>query len=218
MANHSSLNSLISRMNFNCDYETLFLLEEEADFNLSIIEENECSFNEINAFLNIVNVRYESSLEIEEKKCKINELKKNFDFIKIIHKKNNEKNEINFLILNNKKYKPSDIQDKINEKAVFGNLIKKTLKIDEFPIDKYVLEELENENQSFYDQIFVLKNIKKENLNMNNINMNDNNDIVDKIDELNYRIDNIEENYNKKFIEINQKLDDILSILKKNHQ
>ena len=53
---------------------------------------------------------------------------------------------------------------------------------------------------------------------MNNINMNDNNDIVDKIDELNYRIDNIEENYNKKFIEINQKLDDILSILKKNHQ
>ncbi len=136
--------SLMSRMNYNEDYDTLYIIEEYGDFDLSIINENDCSFNEINAFLNIVNVKYEYSLEIEEKTCKMNDLKNYFDFIKIIHNFQNQRNEINVLILNNKKYTPDDILKKINEKAIFGNTIRKTLNIKKFPIVNYILEEAKN--------------------------------------------------------------------------
>ena len=197
--------SLMSRMNYNEDYDTLYIIEEYGDFDLSIINENDCSFNEINAFLNIVNVKYEYSLEIEEKTCKMNDLKNYFDFIKIIHNFQNQRNEINVLILNNKKYTPDDILKKINEKAIFGNTIRKTLNLKKFPIVNYILEEAKNEsNYTFYDHVFFLKEKKEQ--------VQDNKKVLEILDELKIKINKIENNYNNEFQEINTKLAMILSL------
>ena len=197
--------SLMSRMNYNEDYDTLYIIEEYGDFDLSIINENDCSFNEINAFLNIVNVKYEYSLEIEEKTCKMNDLKNYFDFIKIIHNFQNQRNEINVLILNNKKYTPDDILKKINEKAIFGNTIRKTLNLKKFPIVNYILEEAKNEsNYTFYDHVFLLKEKKEQ--------VQDNKVVLKILDELKNKINKIENNYNNEFQEINKKLAMILSL------
>ena len=197
--------SLMSRMNYNEDYDTLYIIEEYGDFDLSIINENDCSFNEINAFLNIVNVKYEYSLEIEEKTCKMNDLKNYFDFIKIIHNFQNQRNEINVLILNNKKYTPDDILKKINEKAIFGNTIRKTLNLKKFPIVNYILEEAKNEsNYTFYDHVFFLKEKKEQ--------VQDNKVVLKILDELKIKINKIENNYNNEFQEINTKLAMILSL------
>ena len=204
--NHFSSKSILSRMDINDDCETLILLEESGNFDMSIIKDIFCSQNENNSFLNILNIKYESLTGIEEEKSTINNLKKYFDFIKIKNINDNKKNEINFLILKNKNPSPDDILQTINEKAIFGNKIKKILNLNEFPIDNYILEEVQNDDiYSYYDQVYSLKKGKKEAL--NNININDKSEIIDRIKNLENKLDRMEENINQQLNSINSKLD-----------
>ena len=204
--NHFSSKSILSRMDINDDCETLILLEESGNFDMSIIKDIFCSQNENNSFLNILNIKYESLTGIEEEKSTINNLKKYFDFIKIKNINDNKKNEINFLILKNKNPSPDDILQTINEKAIFGNEIKKILNLNEFPIDNYILEEVQNDDiYSYYDQVYSLKKGKKEAL--NNININDKSEIIDRIKNLENKLDRMEENINQQLNSINSKLD-----------
>ena len=120
-------NSLISRMNFNIDFDIIFSLENYIEFK-SKIKEITWPQNEIGVLLNTIIVRYDIFDEVEEKKYLINNLKNYFEFIKIIY---DNKNDINFMILNNEYYSEEDILNKINDKAVFGKEIKEFLKINE---------------------------------------------------------------------------------------
>ena len=204
--NHFSSKSILSRMDINDDCETLILLEESGNFDMSIIKDIFCSQNENNSFLNILNIKYESLTGIEEEKSTINNLKKYFDFIKIKNINDNKKNEINFLILKNKNPSPDDILQTINEKAIFGNKIKKILNLNEFPIDNYILEEVQNDDiYSYYDQVYSLKKGKKEAI--NNVNINDKSEIIDRIKNLENKLDRMEENINQQLNSINSKLD-----------
>lgn len=204
--NHFSSKSILSRMDINDDCETLILLEESGNFDMSIIKDIFCSQNENNSFLNILNIKYESLTGIEEEKSTINNLKKYFDFIKIKNINDNKKNEINFLILKNKNPSPDDILQTINEKAIFGNEIKKILNLNEFPIDNYILEEVQNDDiYSYYDQVYSLKKGKKEAI--NNVNINDKSEIIDRIKNLENKLDRMEENINQQLNSINSKLD-----------
>lgn len=204
--NHFSSKSILSRMDINDDCETLILLEESGNFDMSIVKDIFCSQNENNSFLNILNIKYESLTGIEEEKSTINNLKKYFDFIKIKNINDNKKNEINFLILKNKNPSPDDILQTINEKAIFGNKIKKILNLNEFPIDNYILEEVQNDDiYSYYDQVYSLKKGKKEAI--NNVNINDKSEIIDRIKNLENKLDRMEENINQQLNSINSKLD-----------
>ena len=194
--------SLFSRMNFNTDFDNIFLLENYHDFE-SIIKEIPWSQNDINTFFNTIIVQYEFLGKLEEKKCLINSLKNYFDFIKIIYKENNN---INFLILNNNYYSGENIINKINDKAVLGKEIKTYLNINEFPLDNYILEEInkKDDEYEYYDKIFILKekNLTNDKFNIleniNNIN-NENNKNND-INKINFEINNINylnDNYKK---------------------
>ena len=167
--------SILSRMDFNSDTEKIILLDELIRFDVSFIREilNMNIGNpryDVLSFLKI-NLLYDYLFEINEKTCGILNLKKNFDFIKILNKKDNKTvNEMNFLVLKNKNYSKEIILDKINDKPLFGNYIKKTLDIDEFPIDKKkyaLIDENNNDKEKyiFYDKIYVLNNIKDNNIN-----------------------------------------------------
>ena len=219
-------NSIINRMNFNDDPDTIFLLEDYGTYDISYLKEIPSSKNVIIPFLSEIIVQYEYLLERKEKKCSIKELKKNFDFIKIIYETN--KNEINFLVLKGK-YSPDDILQKINEKAIFGNKIKKFLQINDFPLDNCKLKEDNFNNYGyFYDKIYRLKfefnlNIssnKEEinvhsNININN-NSNNNNNII-KNDSINININNDSNNDSiNKLIEKKILLEERIRTFKKN--
>ena len=158
----SSHKYLMLRMNFNEDYETIILLEDNGVFDISQINDISNSSNEINNFLNTINVKYENLFEVEEKQCLINDLKNNFDFIKIIYNNENTKNEINYLVLKNKNYSADNILQKINEKAIFGNEIKEMLNINSFPLDNFYLEENDIDKDPYYiyfNKIYELKKL-----------------------------------------------------------
>ena len=157
----SSHKYLMLRMNFNEDYETIILLEDNGVFDISQINDISNSSNEINNFLNTINVKYENLFEIEEKQCLINDLKNNFDFIKIIYNNENTKNEINYLVLKNKNYSADNILQKINEKAIFGNEIKKILNINSFPLDNYYLEENDDDKEQYFTYFNKIYELKK---------------------------------------------------------
>ena len=233
-------NSIINRMNFNDDPDTIFLLEDYGTYDISYLKEIPSSKNVIIPFLSEIIVQYEYLLERKEKKCSIKELKKNFDFIKIIYETN--KKEINFLVLKGK-YSPDDILQKINEKAIFGNKIKTFLQINDFPLDNCKLKEDNFNNYGyFYDKIYRLKfefnlNIssnKEEinvhsNININN-NSNNNNNIIKndsiifdnknniiKNDSINININNDSNNDSiNKLIEKKILLEERIRIFKKN--
>ena len=157
----SSHKYLMLRMNFNEDYETIILLEDNGVFDISQINDISNSSNEINNFLNTINVKYENLFEIEEKQCLINDLKNNFDFIKIIYNNENTKNEINYLVLKNKNYSADNILQKINEKAIFGNEIKKILNINLFPLNNYYLEETDKDKALYLSHFTKIYELKK---------------------------------------------------------
>ena len=157
----SSHKYLMLRMNFNEDYETIILLEDNGVFDISQINDISNSSNEINTILNKINVKYENLFEIEEKQCLINDLKNNFDFIKIIYNNENTKNEINYLVLKNKNYSADNILQKINEKAIFGNEIKKILNINSFPLDNYYLEENDDDKEQYFTYFNKIYELKK---------------------------------------------------------
>ena len=200
--------SLISRMNFNIDFDIIFLLENYIEFE-SKIKEITWPQNEISVLLNTIIVRYDIFDEVKEKKYLINNLKNYFEFIKII---NDNKNDINFMILNNEYYSEEDILNKINDKAVFGKEIKKILKINDFPLNNYILEKVNNNEDDideYYDKIYILKkkNIKnfsiKNSFNLlsndnieYNINNIINNNIHNSIHNINNSIYNIDNSIN----------------------
>ena len=157
----SSHKYLMLRMNFNEDYETIILLEDNGVFDISQINDISNSSNEINNFLNTINVKYENLFEVEENQFLINDLKNNFDFIKIIYNNENTKNEINYLVLKNKNYSADNILQKINEKAIFGNEIKKILNINSFPLDNYYLEENDDDKEQYFTYFNKIYELKK---------------------------------------------------------
>jgi len=201
-------NSLISRMNFNIDFDIIFLLENYIEFE-SKIKEITWPQNEISVLLNTIIVRYDIFDEVEEKKYLINNLKNYFEFIKIIY---DNKNDINFMILNNEYYSEEDILNKINDKAVFGKEIKEFLKINDFPLNNYILEKVNNNEDDideYYDKIYILKkkninnfsinnsfNLLSNDIIENNINNNINNNIHNSINNINNSINNINNNIN----------------------
>ena len=201
-------NSLISRMNFNIDFDIIFLLENYIEFE-SKIKEITWPQNEISVLLNTIIVRYDIFDEVEEKKYLINNLKNYFEFIKII---NDNKNEINFMILNNEYYSEEDILNKINDKAVFGKEIKEFLKINDFPLNNYILEKVNNNEDDiyeYYDKIYILKkkninnfsiknsfNLLSNDIIENNINNNIKNSIHNSINNINNSIYNMNNSIN----------------------
>lgn len=181
-------NSIVYRMNFNGEPESIIMLEDSGIYDISKIEEKFDLQKEIDALFSIIRVKYYDKCEIKEKICSINDLKENFYFIKIINYNNDKgKRDINFLASNkNKQYSSDGILSKMNNKVKFGNIIKEILNIDEFPIKKYFLKEENKYNfYPYYDKIYILKKINlfntsfdrenDEKLN-NSINNNNNNE------------------------------------------
>ena len=212
--------SILSRMDFNSDTEKIILLDNIIDFDVSFIREI-LSMNISNPRCNVlsflkINLLYEYLFEINEKTCGILNLKKNFDFIKILNKKdNNIAGEMNFLVLKNKIYTKESILDQINDKPIFGNDIKNNLDIDEYPIDKkkYTLIEVNNnekEKYIFYDKVYALSIIK-------DYEKYNDNEIMLKIKELENKMIEFEakmgQKVNEKLNDFSKKLDSFVNIL-----
>ena len=212
--------SILSRMDFNSDTEKIILLDNIIDFDVSFIREI-LSMNISNPRCNVlsflkIKLLYEYLFEINEKTCGILNLKNNFDFIKILNKKdNNIVGEMNFLVLKNKIYTKESILDQINDKPLFGNYIKNNLDINEYPIDKkqYTLIEVNNnekEKYIFYDKVYALSFIK------DNEKYNGN-EILLKIKELENKMIEFEakmgQKVNEKLNDFSKKLDSFVNIL-----
>lgn len=212
--------SILSRMDFNSDTEKIILLDEIIKFDVSFIREI-LSMNISNPRCNVlsflkIKLLYEYLFEKNEKTCGILNLKKNFDFIKILNKKdNNIAGEMNFLVLKNKIYTKESILDQINDKPIFGNDIKNNLDIDEYPIDKkkYTLIEVNNnekEKYIFYDKVYALSIIK-------DYEKYNDNEIMLKIKELENKMIEFEakmgQKVNEKLNDFSKKLDSFVNIL-----
>ena len=212
--------SILSRMDFNSDTEKIILLDDIIKFDVSFIREI-LSMNISNPRCNVlsflkIKLLYEYLFKKNEKTCGILNLKKNFDFIKILNKKdNNIAGEMNFLVLKNKIYTKESILDQINDKPIFGNDIKNNLDIDEYPIDKkkFTLIEVNNnekEKYIFYDKVYALSIIK------DNEKYNDN-EIMLKIKELENKMIEFEakmgQKVNEKLNDFSKKLDSFVNIL-----
>ena len=212
--------SILSRMDFNSDTEKIILLDNIIDFDVSFIREI-LSMNISNPRCNVlsflkIKLLYEYLFEKNEKTCGILNLKKNFDFIKVLNKKdNNIAGEMNFLVLKNKIYTKESILDQINDKPIFGNDIKNNLDIDEYPIDKkkYTLIEVNNnekEKYIFYDKVYALSIIK-------DYEKYNDNEIMLKIKELENKMIEFEakmgQKVNEKLNDFSKKLDSFVNIL-----
>ena len=214
--------SIISRMNFNEDSVTIFLLEDNGIFDISNINVSSRIGNEFNYFFNKINVKYENLFEVEEGEYLIKDLNKYYDFIKVIYNYENKKNEIYFLILKNKNYSDDNILQKINDKAIFGNEIKEILKIDSFPINDYYLEEQQSDEDDKdqyikFDKIYILKKLINKNkiksiLNISNNIDRDYDKLIEKINDLDKKMDDMEQNINNKILQLDTKLDIIIKL------
>lgn len=215
--------SIISRMNFNEDSVTIFLLEDNGIFDISNINVSSRVGNEFNYFFNKINVKYENLFEVEEGEYLIKDLNKYYDFIKVIYNYENKKNEIYFLILKNKNYSDDNILQKINDKAIFGNEIKEILKIDSFPINDYYLEEQqydEDDKDQYikFDKIYILKKLINKNkiksiLNISNNIDRDYDKLIEKINDLDKKMDDMEQNINNKILQLDTKLENVKSLV-----
>ena len=215
--------SIISRMNFNEDSETIFLLEDNGIFDISNINVSSRVGNEFNYFFNKINVKYENLFEVEEGEYLIKDLNKYYDFIKVIYNYENKKNEIYFLILKNKNYSDDNILQKINDKAIFGNEIKEILKIDSFPINDYYLEEQQSDEDDKdqyikFDKIYILKKLINKNkiksiLNISNIIDTVYDKLIEKINDLDKKMDDMEQNINNKILQLDTKLENVKSLV-----
>ena len=210
--------SIKKRMNFKC-HEEMILIDDIITFDISFIDEisgrnmNMNDSNNIIPFLK-ANVLYDYLLERKEIICSIFHLKKNFEFIKILDKKDNKINEINILALKNKLYGKEAILNKINDKPIFGNYIKNILDIEEFPIDtnKYALieENINNYNNFiFYNRVFILTDKKDNNAYIEEI-MSKFEDLEGAINQFTKRM---EKTVNDRLNEFNKKLDFFINIL-----
>lgn len=154
------------RMNSSQDKEKIYLLEDCEDFCKSKIKEAEIIPNSKNIFQSWITVEcFDYMNGAEEKKYFIQDLKNLFYLVKIINTNTMEENEINFLVSKENQFLPNEeteILNKINNKACFGNKIKKILNIDEFPLENYYLEK-EKAKINVYDKIYSLKKILKNN-------------------------------------------------------
>ena len=155
--------SILSRMNISKENEKIILLEDYETFDMFLIKEIsniKDNYSDINSFLKM-DVLYDEMFERNNKTYRIIDLKNNFDFIKILNRKNEKVYFINFLILKNNNYTCDDILEKINKKIIFGNYIKDHMNLEKFPIDNdvYILIE-ENINNykkyNFYDKVYSL--------------------------------------------------------------
>ena len=155
--------SILSRMNISKENEKIILLEDYETFDMFLIKEIsniKDNYSDINLFLKM-EVLYDEMFERNNKTCRIIDLKNNFDFIKILNRKNEKVYFINFLILKNNNYTCDDILEKINKKIIFGNYIKDNMNLEKFPIDndEYICVE-ENINNykkyNFYDKVYSL--------------------------------------------------------------
>ena len=215
--------SIISRMNFNQDSVTIFLLEDNGIFDISNINVSSRIGNEFNYFFNKINVKYENLFEVEEGEYLIKDLNKYYDFIKVIYNYENKKNEIYFLILKNKNYSDDNILQKINDKAIFGNEIKEILKIDSFPINDYYLEEQQSDEDDKdqyikFDKIYILKKLINKNkiksiLNISNNIDRDYDKLIEKINDLDKKMDDMEQNINNKILQLDTKLENVKSLV-----
>ena len=215
--------SIISRMNFNEDSVTIFLLEDNGIFDISNINVSSRIGNEFNYFFNKINVKYENLFEVEEGEYLIKDLNKYYDFIKVIYNYENKKNEIYFLILKNKNYSDDNILQKINDKAIFGNEIKEILKIDSFPINDYYLEEQQSDEDDKdqyikFDKIYILKKLINKNkiksiLNISNNIDRDYDKLIEKINDLDKKMDDMEQNINNKILQLDTKLENVKSLV-----
>jgi hypothetical protein len=169
-------------MNSSQDKETIYLLEDCDDICKSKIKEADVRPNTKNIFLNRIIVEcFDYMNGVEEKEYFIDELKSIFYFVKIINPFSSEANEINFLVLKEQvsnslnliNEEEKEILEKINNKACFGNKIKRILNIDEFPLENYILEKEEEkaeEKADFYDKIYYLKKKTIPNFNISTVN------------------------------------------------
>ena len=158
-----------NRMNSSQDKETIYLLEDCDNICKSKIKEADVRPNTKNIFQNRIIVEcFDYMNGVEEKEYFIDDLKSIFYFVKIINPFSSEANEINFLVLKEQvsnslnliNEEEKEILEKINNKACFGNKIKRILNIDEFPLENYILEKEEEkaeEKADFYDKIYYLK-------------------------------------------------------------
>ncbi len=155
--------SILSRMNISKENEKIILLEDYETFDMFLIKEIsniKDNYSDINLFLKM-EVLYDEMFERNNKTYRIIDLKNNFDFIKILNRKNEKVYFINFLILKNNNYTCDDILEKINKKIIFGNYIKDNMNLEKFPIDndEYIWVEVNINNYkkyNFYDKVYCL--------------------------------------------------------------
>ena len=82
--------SILSRMNISKENEKIILLEDYETFDMFLIKEIsniKDNYSDINLFLKM-EVLYDEMFERNNKTCRIIDLKNNFDFIKILNRKN----------------------------------------------------------------------------------------------------------------------------------
>jgi len=120
------------------------------------------------------------------------EAKKFFLFIKIYY----NQYSINILIHKNFKLNNNEILNKINLQKNLKTPIKINLKIHEFPLKNYYLEELEYNYDNNIDKAFILKSLSATIMLQNNLNQKFNNSALlkinqDKMDMKNNNINNI---------------------------
>ena len=195
------------RMNSSQDKEKIYLLEDCEDFCKSEIKEAEIIPNSKNIFQSWITVEcFDYMNGAEEKKYFIQDLKNLFYLVKIINTNTVEENEINFLVSKENQFLPNEeteILNKINNKACFGNKIKKILNVDEFPLENYYLKK-EKAKINIYDKIYSLEKILKN----NSFNIFPKND---QYNELINRMEQLEDKMNS----MDKKLDTILGKMQK---
>ena len=149
------------------DLEEIFCLEDFGNFTMIInciqstkVDLTKKEFNKA-SHIRVYFLMGENERELI---IKIKDLKKVYSFIKIYY--NN--NYINFLLIRSEEYNPNYILKRINDYKYIKGALGIHLKIKEFPLTNYILQEYQL-NDNFADKIYILKNNGQNNQNQSTI-------------------------------------------------
>ena len=185
-------------------YEELYSVEDYSTYHLAntFLTQNTVKQN-INSS-EYIRVMFDFGNNEKEILLKKENAKKIYSFIKIIYNNAN----MNILILNQSKYAPEIVLEKINSRKFIRGFIKINLKIQEFPLYNFHLEDT-NMDLPDFEKVFLLKNGNQnpnplyqnpENIHINNNDNSFNNPIITKVF---FDKNNIKLNTNNNFNNLN---------------
>ena len=128
------------------------LVDYEEFNNVTTCIEPEFNKGSFNRFSNI-GILFEIGKQSREIFVRKSVAKKAYSFFQIIH----DYSSINVIVKKGEDYSGINLLKKINSKSKIKGFIHIYLKISEFPLKNYILEEIYQKNEDF-DKIFLLKN------------------------------------------------------------